>query len=389
MKIPLKYVVRNFKTRKLTTIITVAGIALVVLVFTAVLMMAYGIQKTLVSTGSPENVKIVRKSAQGEISSIIDAETQSIIRALPHIAKSTEGGELISFEPVIVITLDIISGGMSNVTLRGVSPSVYQLRPQIKIIEGRNITFGSRELIVGESIANKFKGSQVGEKVKVAGDFWTIVGKFTTDGSGFDSEMWTDALQLMNAFKRGNSVSSITLKLDDVNNFQDFKKTFEAERRLEQFEAKTEQKFFEEQSELLAGFIRILGIFITIIFSVGAIIGAMITMYSAVANRTVEVGTMRSLGFSRRSILSAFLMESLIIALIGGGVGLILSSFLTFFSVSTLNWSSWSELEFAFALSPDIVVSSIIFSVVMGFVGGFLPSVRAARLKIVDALRAG
>jgi len=389
MKIPFKYIVRNFKTRKLTTAITISGIALVVFVFTAVLMMAYGIQKTLVATGSPDNVKIIRKSAVGEISSIIDAETQNVIRTLPHIRKSSEGGDMISFEPVVVITLDIISGGMSNITMRGVSPTVYQLRPQIKIIEGRNFTFGSRELIVGESIAKKFKGAQVGESIKVAGDYWRIVGRYTTDGSGFDSEMWCDGLQLVSAFNRGNSVSSITLKLDNPNNFQAFKNAFESDRRLEQFEVKTEQKFFEEQSEILAGFIRILGIFITIIFSVGAVIGAMITMYAAVANRTVEVGTLRALGFSRRSILSAFLMESLIIALIGGGIGLILSSFLSFFSISTINWNSWSELEFAFALSPDIVVSAIIFSVAMGIVGGFLPSVRAARLKIVDALRAG
>jgi ABC-type antimicrobial peptide transport system permease subunit len=212
---------------------------------------------------------------------------------------------------------------------------------------------------------------------------------FTTEGSGFDSEMWCDGLQLLSAFNRGSSVSSITLKLDNPNNFQAFKNAFESERRLEQFEVKTEKKFFEEQSEILAGFIRILGIFITVIFSFGAIIGAMITMYAAVANRTVEVGTLRSLGFSRRSILSAFLLESLIIALIGGVSGLVLSSFLSFFSISTINWNSWSELEFSFAISPDIIISSLIFSVLMGFFGGFLPSVRAARLKIVDALRAG
>jgi ABC-type antimicrobial peptide transport system permease subunit len=389
MKIPLKYIVRNFRTRKLTTLITIAGIGLVVLVFTAVLMMAYGVQKTLVSTGSPDNVKIIRKSAVGEISSIIDGETQGVIRTLPHIAKSSDGSNMVSYEPVVVITLDILSGGMSNVTVRGISPSAYELRPQLKIIEGTNFTFGSRELIVGESISKKFKGAKVGESIKLAGDYWKIVGKFTTDGSGFDSEMWCDGLQLMSAFNRGNSVSSITLKLDDANNFQSFKNAFESDRRLEQFDVKTEQRYFEEQSELLAGFIRILGIFITIIFSFGAVIGAMITMYAAVANRTVEVGTLRALGFKRRSILTAFLMESLIIALIGGGIGILLSSFLSFFSISTMNWNSWSELEFGFALSPDIVISSLIFSVVMGFVGGFLPSVRAAKLKIVDALRAG
>jgi ABC-type antimicrobial peptide transport system permease subunit len=285
--------------------------------------------------------------------------------------------------------MDMKGGGMSNVTVRGVSPAVNELRPQMKIIAGRNFNWGSRELIVGKSIAKKFKGAEIGQQVKFAGDNWTIVGLFTTEGSGFDSEFWGDALQLLSAFNRGNNVSTITLKLDNASNFEKFKRAFESDRRLEAFEVKTEVKYFEEQSELLAGFIKILGIFITVIFSFGAIIGAMITMYAAVANRTVEVGTLRSLGFSRRSILSAFLMESLLIAFVGGVAGLILSSFLSFFSVSTINWNSWSELEFGFAISPDIIISSLIFSVVMGFFGGFLPSVRAARLKIVDALRAG
>ena len=389
MKIPFKYVFRNFKTRKLTTSITIAGIALVVLVFTAVLMMAYGIQKTLIATGSPDNVKIVRKAANGEISSIIDGETQNVIRTLPHIATSSNGTQLISNEPVVVITVDMNDGGMSNVTVRGVSPTTNQLRPQMKIIKGRTFTWGSRELIVGEAISRRFKGTQIGGTVKFAGDNWKIVGVYTTNGSGFDSEMWGDALQLQSAFTRGSTVSSITLKLDNAQNFETFRRAFESDRRLKEYDAKVEQKFFEEQSELLAGFIRILGIFVTVIFSFGATIGAMITMYATVANRTVEVGTLRALGFSRRSILSAFLMESLMIAIIGGVIGLILASLLSFFSISTINWNSWSELEFSFALAPDIVISSLIFAVVMGFLGGFLPSVRAARLKIVDALRAG
>ena len=387
MKIPFKYIFRNFKTRKLTTGITVAGIALVVLVFTAVLMMAYGIQKTLVSTGSPDNVKIVRKAANGEISSIIDGETQNVIRTLPHIAKSSNGTQLISNEPVVVITCDLVGGGMSNVTVRGVSPTINELHPQMKIIKGRTFNWGSRELIVGDAIARRFKGTQVGSKIKFAGDFWNIVGVFTTNGGGFDSEMWGDALQLLSAFSRGSTVSTVTLKLDNAKNFAAFKKAFDSDRRLKEYEVKVEQKFFEEQSEILAGFIRILGIFITIIFSFGATIGAMITMYATVANRTVEVGTLRALGFSRRSILSAFLMESLMIALIGGAIGLILSSLLSFLSISTINWNSFSELEFSFAISPDIIISSLIFAVIMGFLGGFLPSVRAARLNIVNALR--
>ncbi len=389
MQIPFKYSLRNFSTRKLTNVITVSGVALVVFVFAAVLMMAYGIQKTLKATGQNDNVHIARKSANGEISSIIDGETQNIIRSLPYIAKTGDGKPIISYEPVVVINLKKVDGGLSNVTVRGVSPQVEKLRPQVKLVEGRMFKWGTRELIVGSGLINRFKGANIGDKVKFAGDNWTIVGEFTTDGSGFDSELWGDALQLLDAFNRGSTVSIVTLKLDNANNYDKFKRAFESDRRLEQFEPEIEQQYYEEQSELMSNFIKILGIFVTIIFSLGATIGAMITMYAAVANRTREIGTMRALGFRRRNIMIVFLSESIMISLAGGIVGLILASFLQFFSISTLNFASFSELQFSFAVSPSIIISSLIFALVMGIVGGFLPSIRAARKNIVDSLRGG
>ncbi len=389
MKVPLKYVTRSIKTRKLTTAITVTGIALVVFVFAAVLMMAYGVQKTLIATGFPDNVLVARKSSNGEISSIITGDTRDVIKTLPFIAKDDAGKLIISEEPVVVINLEIKNGGMSNVTVRGVSQEVTALRKQVKIKEGRMFNPALRELIVGQAISKKFLDAQIGSKIKFAGDNWTIVGLFDSNGSGFDSELWGDSDQLLNAFHRGNSVSTITFRLNNANDFEKCRIAFESDRRLNQFEPKIEQKFFEEQSEFLATFIRVLGIFITVIFSIGAVIGAMITMYSAVANRTVEIGTMRSLGFSRRSVLAAFLTESLFISIIGALIGLFFASFLQFFSISTLNYSSFAELSFSFALSPRIVISTLIFAIIMGFVGGFLPSVRAARLNIVSALRGG
>ena len=389
MAVPFKYSLKNFKSRKLTTFITIVGVALVVFVFAAVLMMAYGVQKTLIATGLPDNVLIARKAANGEISSIIQGEVQDIIRTLPHIAKTPDGSQIISNEPVVIINLEKPGGGMSNIAVRGVSQPIKELRPQAKLVEGRWFNLGTRELIVGTSISERFLGAKIGDKVKFAGDYWEIVGLFEADGSGFESEMWGDGLQLLDAFNRGNSVSTVTLKLENAGDFDSFKRAFEADRRLQQFEPKIEQKFFEEQSEFLAIFIRVLGIFITVIFSVGATIGAMITMYAAVANRTIEIGTLRSLGFKRRAILVAFLFESLLISLLGGAIGIGLASFLQFFSISTLNFSSFSELQFSFAITPDIIVSSLIFAGVMGIFGGFLPSVRASRLKIVDALRAG
>ena len=389
MSIPFKYSLKNFKSRKLTNIITVFGVSLVVFVFTAVLMMAYGIQKTLVATGTEDNVIILRKSANSEISSIIGGNIQNVIRTLPHIKTTKNGKQIISYEPVVIINLDKKGGGISNVTVRGVSPEIQKLRPQVKLIEGRMFNWGSRELIVGHSISKNFIGAKIGDKVKFAGDEWTIVGKFVSDGSGFDSEFWGDSKQLLNAFKRGNTVSTVTLKLDDKANFESFKKAFDSEKRLKQFEPKIEKKFFEEQSELMANFIRILGIFITIIFSLGATIGAMITMYAAVANRTIEIGTLRALGFSRRSILVVFLFESISISLVGGIIGILFASGLQFFTISTLNFASFSEISFSFALSPNIIIDSLIFACVMGVLGGFLPSVRAARMNIINALRAG
>ncbi|MBV6512086.1 MAG: ABC transporter permease [Ignavibacteriales bacterium] len=385
--IPIKYSIRNFATRKLTTGVTVAGIALVVFVFAAVLMMAYGIKKTLAQTGSPDNVKVVRKASNGEISSIVTGDIANIILTLPYPKKNAQGKPVASLEPVVIINLDKKEGGLSNITVRGVSPEVKELRPQVVISEGRYFEPGSRELIVGRSINERFANTKIGDKIKFAGDFWTVVGIYDTDGSGFDSEIWGDGLQMLDAFNRPAAFSSVTFKVDDASILPTIRGVFENDKRLNQFEVKIETDYYAEQSEGLAMFIQILGIFITVVFSLGSIIGAAITMYASVANRTVEIGTLRALGFKRRSVLTAFLIESLFIAFVGGIIGVALASLLQFFSISTLNFQSFSELEFKFALSPDIVIISVIFSLVMGIVGGFLPAVRAARLNIVNALR--
>jgi len=257
----------------------------------------------------------------------------------------------------------------------------------VKIVDGKNFTWGAREIIVGSSIARRFQGVEIGSTIKFGGDTWTVVGRFEAGGTGFDSEIWGDVTQLQDAFSRQGTFSTVTFRLTSSDQLNALTKAFESDHRLQQFEAKTEQKFFADQSEFMSIFIGALGIFITIIFSVGATIGAMITMYAAVAHRTVEIGTLRALGFRRRSILAAFMTESMLISFVGAVIGLGLASFLQFFSVSTLNFGSFSELEFSFALSPNTVFSSIAFALLMGMVGGFLPAVRAARLNIVNALR--
>ena len=388
MQIPVKYVLRSSASRRLTTVITMLGIALVVFVFTAVLMMANGVQKTLRSTGSDDNVTVARKAAMSEIMSIIDREAAGVVANMPQVARLPDGRQMSSKEVVVVINLGKIgSEGISNVTVRGVEGPAFQLRPQVRIVDGRMFKWGAREIIVGSGITQRFFGAQIGQQIKFGGDLWSVVGIFDTDGSGFDSEIWGDINQVMDAFKRG-SFSTVTFRLKNLDDLSAVLAAFDADNRLQYFTPKREKKFFEEQSEMMAQFIRILGIFITVIFSIGATIGAMITMYGSVANRTVEIGTLRALGFYRRSVLVAFLGESVVLSFSGGVVGLGLASALQFFTISTLNFGSFSELAFSFALSPSIIATSLAFALLMGLVGGFLPAVRAARLNIVQALRA-
>ena len=388
MQIPLKYILRSSSSRRLTTVFTILGIALVVFVFTAVLMMANGVQQTLKSTGSDDNVTVVRKAAASEIMSIIDREAAGIVTNMPQVARSAEGRPISSKEVVVIINLQKIgSDGISNVTVRGVEEAALQLRPQVRIVEGRMFKWGAREIVVGAGITNRFAGAQIGQQIKFGGDLWTVVGIFDSGGSGFDSEAWGDLNQIADAFRR-SSFSTVTFRLKNPDDLSDLVTAFDGDNRLQYFVPKREKKFFEEQSEMMATFIRILGLFITIIFSTGATIGAMITMYGAVANRTVEIGTLRALGFYRRSILIAFLGESFVLSLSGGLLGLTLASVLQFFTISTLNLGSFSELAFSFALSPSIIATSLGFSLLMGLIGGFLPAVRAARLDIIQALRA-
>jgi ABC-type antimicrobial peptide transport system permease subunit len=274
----------------------------------------------------------------------------------------------------------------SNVVIRGVGDKGLALRPQVELVAGRMFRPGSSEIVAGRAIAERFSGAGLNETLRFGGRDWTVVGVFDAGGTGFDSEIWGDAEQLMQAFRR-NAYSVTVAKLVAADRLDAFKARLESDPRLT-LEAKRETVFYAEQSEVLANFIRILGLSLSVIFSLGAIIGAMITMYAAVSNRTAEIGTLRALGFRRRSILAAFLLESLFLSLFGGVLGLGLASLMQLVSVSTMNWQSFSEIAFRFSLTPRIVVQSLAFAAVMGLLGGVLPAARAAGLKIVDALRA-
>ncbi len=391
MKIPLSYSFRSLWTRKLTTALTIGGVALVAFVFTAVLMLANGVKDTLVATGSDENAIVLRKSAESETLSIITFDEANNIGAQPQIAVGADGQPLLTKEVLTMINLKKHGANpedLSNVAVRGVTPDGVLLRPQVKMTSGRMFNFGASELIVGNEIADRFDGMDIGNSIKFAGREWKIVGHFDAGRSGFASDIWGDENQILQAFRR-QAYSSIVLRLKDPKQFDALKATFDSDPRLSDLKIEREKQFYAEQSETLGNFIRILGIVITVIFSFGAMIGAMITMYAAVANRTVEIGTLRALGFQRQSVLSAFLIESLFISLLGAGVGLVGASMLSFLTISTTDFSSFSEIAFGFSMTAGIVIATLIFAVLMGFVGGFLPSFRAARLDIVNALRSG
>lgn len=385
--IPLSYSYRNLWTRKLTTLLTLSGVALVVFVFAAVLMMAYGLQRTLVATGSKDNFVIIRKSANSDVLSTVGREESDLISTFPEVALGTDGKPVISKETVTIINMyKFGSNDMSNVIVRGVSPAAVQLRPQVHLIRGSMFRPGTTDVVVGKSIARRFKGADIGDTINFASQSWKIVGIFEGARSGFESEIWCDVDLMMTAFSRP-VYSTMTFKMKEPGQLKSFKTRMESEPRLQELDVKNEQDYFAEQSNATGTFIRVLGLFITIVFSIGAVFGAMITMYAAVANRTAEVGTLRALGFLRRYILLSFLIEAVFLSLVGGLAGILLASFLQTVSISTINFDTFSEIAFNFTLSSAIVAYSLLFSVIMGIFGGFLPAVRASRLNIVNALR--
>jgi ABC-type lipoprotein release transport system permease subunit len=387
MAIPLSYSWRNLLTRRATTILTAGGMALVVFVFTATLMLAEGLRQTLVATGSPDNAVVLRKSSETEVQSTLEREHANVAGTQPEVASDGEGRLLAAKELIVLISLNKKTGAASNVAIRGVNHASLTIRPQVRLAEGRLPTPGSTEIMVGQSVVAKFAGVGMGQTLKFAQREWTVVGVFDAGSTGFASEIWGDAEQLMQAFRR-QSYSVAVAKLKDPALFDAYRARLEADPRL-QAEVKRERRYYEDQSKMMSRFLKVLGISLTGIFSLGAMLGAMITMYSAVANRVGEIGTLRALGFQRRAILIAFLAESLLLGFLGGAAGLFFAAFLSFLSFSTTNFQTFAELAFRFTLTAEIATYSMCFALFMGLSGGFLPALRASRLKIVEALRSG
>lgn len=391
MTVPVYYIARNLWARRLTTALTASGLALVVFVFATVLMLDEGLRATLVGTGEDNNAIVTRRSSETEVQSGIDRAMANIVADHPAVARDAQGAPLVSKETVVLISLARLgSGKASNVVIRGAGPNGILLRPQVRISAGRMFRAGASEVIVGAGIARSFAGVGIGDRLRFGQREWTVVGTFDAGNSGFDSEIWGDADQLVQAFRR-LAWSSMVLRLARTDNggdrFEQLKHDAENDPRLT-VEVRRERSFYADQSRALSNFISILGLTLSVIFSIGAMIGATITMYASVASRTAEIGTLRALGYLRRQILAAFLLEAMLLALAGGAAGLACASFMQLLSFSTTNFQSFSELAFGFRLTPAIAVKTLLFALAMGLVGGFLPAVRAARLSIVDALRA-
>jgi ABC-type antimicrobial peptide transport system permease subunit len=387
MKIPLSYSFRNLWTRRLTTGLTVLGIGLVVFVFAATLMLSNGLRETLVATGADENAIVIRKSALSEGQSFVTREQANIVKTQPEVVTMSDGTPLATSDVVVSINVPKRGdNGLTNLVVRGVSSQALEIRKrQVELIDGRMYQSGLQEVIIGKAVQERFQGCDLGGKFRMAGTDWTIVGIFDGHGTGFDSEVWGDVDIMLPAIRRP-SFSSVTVRLQNASAFDSLKARLEHDPRMT-VDIKREKQYYDEQSQGTSAFITFIGATVTFIFSFGAMIGAMITMYAAVSNRTQEIGTLRSLGFRRRSVLAAFLLEALLLACIGGALGVIASSVLQFITISTTNWSTFSELAFGFNLSGGIVFAALSFAIIMGIVGGFLPAVRASRLKIVEALR--
>jgi len=386
MKLLFAYSLRNLLARRLTTVLTAGGMALVVFAFAAILMLAEGLRRALVDSGSYDNVVAIRKSANSEVQSTVSRFEAAIVETQPEIVAGPGGRPLAAREMVVLINLRKRgSQSTSNVTIRGTSEFSLLLRPQIRMLAGRMPRPGLSEIMVGDGIARRFQNAGHNETLSFAKREWTVVGVFDAGNTGFNSEIWGDVDQLMQAFRR-QACSSVIFRLRDPEAFGAVKGRIEGDPRLA-LEAKREIVYYQDQSEATATFLRILGTALTIIFSIGAVVGAMITMYAAVANRTAEIGTLRALGFQRSAILTAFLAEALLMGIIGGASGLALAAFLQFFTVSTTNFQTFAELAFQFRLSGAIVAEGMGFAVIMGLAGGLLPAFRAARMNIVEALR--
>ncbi len=388
MKIPLIYNARSVIQRPASTAFTAFGIGMVVAVFIGMLALANGFRSALSRTGSDDNVLVLRRGADSELASGITREMASIISALPHVATAADGRPLVSPEVYVLVPLPRLgadTNALANVVARGISDKAWEVRANVLVTNGQRPTSGRAEICVGEKLVGRFGGTRIGEQLRFAGRDWDVVCHFSAGGSAFESEIWGENEQFMPVF-RGEVFQSLSFRLKDPAAFEDAERALEGDRRV-QVDAYRESEFYIQQSELLGRILEILAILITSIMAVGAIFGAVNTMYAAVAGRSSEIAVLLTLGFQPRSVLASFLVESAIIAAIGGVIGCLIALPVNGLVASTTNWASFSEIAFSFRVTPGLLLAGFTFAVVMGVVGGFFPAWRAAKLPVVQALR--
>jgi putative ABC transport system permease protein len=385
--LPISYNLRNLRQRPLSALATALGVALVVAVLIGALALAAGFQAALVETGSPANAMVLRVGADGEISSSVSREAAGILRALPDVATGPDGRPLVSQDMVVLTNLDRRGQpGSSNITVRGIDPAALTLRPDVRIVEGRMFTPGTDEVIVGHRLPRRFAGAELGERLRFNQREFRVVGHFEAGGSAFESEIWGDNAVLMPVLDR-ETFQSVTFRMRDPARLAALERELEADPRLG-VQVQSERAFYSSQSQLLATVIRLAGLLVTLVMAVGAIFGAMNTMFAAVDARTREIGVLLTLGFSPGAVMLSFVVESVLLALAGGALGCLLALPINGITTSTTNWSSFSELAFAFRVTPPALVAGMVFAAAMGLVGGLLPARRAARQPLAASLRA-
>lgn len=385
MPIPLRYTTRNLVVRWRTHVLTVLAMSLVVAVFVSMLSLAQGLTHAFATSGDPRNVVVLRRGATAETNSGITREYLDPLRYLEGVQRGEGDVPIHSPEAINLMNLPKVGGGSTNVIIRGVGPMGASLRPTFRIVEGRAPRTGVRELVVGEGAAARLEGVSIGATLRLAKSDWTIVGRFSTDGSAADSEIWGDVDELISEFNR-EVYSSVLLRTTGPDAAAALVERIDKDQQLKSVFGQSEVAYYAAQTKS-AGPIKFLGYLLAIIMAVGAIFAAMNTMYAAISARTREVATLRVLGYRRRSILAAFLVESVLLAIVGGVLGGLLALPMNGLATGTTNFDSFSEVTFQFRVTPSLLLGGIVFASFMGLMGGLLPSLQASRRSIIDALR--
>jgi putative ABC transport system permease protein len=386
MALPLSYNVRSIAGRWQVTLLAVGGIALVVAVLLVLTAMANGFRVALRATGSPQNAIVTQRGSTGELTSGFSRDNASMIMVDARVARDTDGKPLASPEIVVVASLPRTTDGAEvNVTVRGVSPLAFAVRQGVRIEQGRMFRPGLYELVVGRKAAERYRGAQVGGSIKLQRRAWTVVGVFTSEGSGFESELWGDVDVMAPAFNRANGYQSLTVRLKDPSTAAAFDADLQRNPAM-QVQLSSELEYYEKQAGQTATTLTVLALFVGVVMGIGAVFGAMNTMYGLVSSRTREIGTLRALGFSRSAVMAAFIIESAFLAFVAGVIGCVLALPVNAMSGAT-GGANFSEVAFAFRISPVWLGIAVVAAVLMGIVGGMFPSLRAARTPITAALR--